>query len=242
MSSHEEKDRALVRLGFVYISAGKAQMMLCQPVYDTIEGYRTCETPPREIWVAGFWLNKYCVTNAEFEEFALRHRRCPASIGDRQPVVEISYAAAIAYCEWRSKKEGLRLRLPTEPEWVLATGNHVFAYGSETTEIERANTQTRGHGVRLDATVEVDDPRFPPNEYGIYHLGGNVWNFTLGHYTANVGHGAWGAYSDGEYCIVKGGSFGNCPDSARTQTRGIMDIAIRSPIIGFRLAHGAIDY
>ncbi len=36
------------------------------------------------------------------------------------PVVLVSHEDAEAFCEWRSKKEGVEVRLPTEEEWEKA--------------------------------------------------------------------------------------------------------------------------
>lgn len=45
-----------------------------------------------------------------------------ASAGDDHPVVNVSWDDATAFCEWLSKKEGRKYRLPTDREWSIAVG------------------------------------------------------------------------------------------------------------------------
>lgn len=45
-----------------------------------------------------------------------------ASVGDDHPVVNVSWDDATAFCEWLSKKEGRKYRLPTDREWSIAVG------------------------------------------------------------------------------------------------------------------------
>jgi CubicO group peptidase (beta-lactamase class C family) len=45
-----------------------------------------------------------------------------ASAGDDHPVVNVSWDDATAFCEWLSKKESRKYRLPTDREWSIAVG------------------------------------------------------------------------------------------------------------------------
>lgn len=46
----------------------------------------------------------------------------PAGHEDSHPVTEVSWHDAARFCEWLSKKEGRRYRLPTDQEWSFAVG------------------------------------------------------------------------------------------------------------------------
>lgn len=100
----------------------------------------------------------------------------------QHPVVHIAYADAEAYAHWAAKT------LPTEAEWEFAArgglDGAVYAWGDEFAPGGRmmANTwQGRFPWENLltdgfEATAPVGS--FPPNGYGLYDMGGNVWQWT----------------------------------------------------------------
>jgi sulfatase modifying factor 1 len=116
------------------------------------------------------------------------HWRRPAGPGttingrDRHPVVHVSYEDAEAYAVWAGKE------LPTEAEWEFAARggleSAVFAWGEEQFPDGKAMANTwQGEfpwqNLRLDG-FEGTSPvgSFPPNDYGLYDMCGNVWEWT----------------------------------------------------------------
>jgi len=100
---------------------------------------------------------------------------------ENDPVVHIAYEDALAYCEWAGR------RLPTEAEWERAAqGVHttsIYLWGDDTSELsKKANTwegefpltNTKADGFDKRAPVKA----YPPNDFGLYDMAGNVWEWT----------------------------------------------------------------
>ena len=85
--------------------------------YDEAPMHRVTITRPFRMGVTE-------VTNAQYEQFRPEHRKLRGkrgfSSGDDEAVVFVSYADAVAFCQWLSEREGKTYRLPTEAEWEYA--------------------------------------------------------------------------------------------------------------------------
>jgi formylglycine-generating enzyme required for sulfatase activity len=106
---------------------------------------------------------------------------------DHHPITHVSYEDAEAYVHWAGKE------LPSEAEWEYAARGGlegaIFAWGDEFAPRGRmmANTwqgEFPWQNLKLDG-YEGTSPvgSFPPNGYGLYDMGGNVWQWTCDFFT-----------------------------------------------------------
>ena len=82
----------------------------------------------------GFWIARTEITNAQYERFRKEHERPRYSEGDDDPVVDVSWEDARAYCAWLAEKSGLSVRLPSEAEWECgcrAGSRSEFCFGED---------------------------------------------------------------------------------------------------------------
>ena len=107
---------------------------------------------------------------------------------DNYPVVHISYEDALAYCKWAKK------RLPTEAEWEYAArankDDAIYYWGNSHDSLRyKANTweglfpfkNSKIDGYENLAPVKS----FPANDFGLYGMAGNVWEWTSDWYNVN---------------------------------------------------------
>jgi formylglycine-generating enzyme required for sulfatase activity len=85
------------------------------------------ETPVHRVWVDGYAIAKFPVTNHQYKVYIEDAAVAPPPFWTEpmfahpeMPVVGISWGEAMAYCRWLSDREGKYLRLPTEAEWERA--------------------------------------------------------------------------------------------------------------------------
>jgi formylglycine-generating enzyme required for sulfatase activity len=150
-----------------------------------------------------FYMDKYEVTTTLYAAFLAATGRkepgywqtsVPVSQG-RKPVVGVTWHDAEAYCRYYGK------RLPTEQEWEKAargTDGRRYPWGHEAPTSRHAKYDVDGkaswQGYETLATVDSYEAGKSP--YGLYHMAGNVWEWTSSDYDQN-------------YKVIRGGSWGS---------------------------------
>ncbi len=89
-----------------------------------------------------------------------------------QPVSQVSWNDAVAFCKWLSQQEQATYRLPTESEWEFACRagtTTVFSFGDDETQLSQYGWYHKiaGSGPRPVATKL-------PNPFGLFDLHGNL--------------------------------------------------------------------
>lgn len=209
--------------------------------------YTKGEQPAHQVEVDGFWMYTTLVTVAQYRcycEATGRSMPSPPRYGwqDCNPVVNVNWEEAKAYCTWAGG------RLPYEAEWEYAargsnTGNGerkrtVFVWGDElpTRRVGNLADETfkksgfydspsfhyfRGYDDGYVTASPVD--AFPPNEYGLHDLAGNVlewcedW-FAADYYQNSPSENPHGPLR-GRFRVLRGGAFDTTPTMTRISRR-----------------------
>jgi serine/threonine-protein kinase len=173
------------------------------------------EKPEHEVEVKGFWMDKTEVTNAEYYSFIQESKYQeipsdwengkPLAGKEKLPVRYVNVEDIKAFANWRSNRDGVTYRLPTEEEWEYAARNGVratlYPWGDEYKEECAVVGKTT-------AQVEpVGSKQCGENQWKVQDLIGNVWEWTSSDAKSYPGNSGELKLKPGEnYHIVRGGS------------------------------------
>ncbi|WP_020617357.1 SUMF1/EgtB/PvdO family nonheme iron enzyme [Paenibacillus daejeonensis] len=238
--------------GSVYTNAIGMQLMRIEPgTYKRgSDSGDLDEQPVHQVRISQpFYMGKYQVTNKEYERFDPRHRELRGklgfSCGDDEAVVFVSWHEAVAYCRWLSERDGRPYRLPTEAEWEYAcrAGTETaYAMGEEFPRSQYRNQQHSWYPdpvktKREFEVVPLTVGEFPPNDWGLHDMHGNVeewcqdWYgpYVEGEQTDPVGR------VDGDFRVTRGGSHSTDPRYLRSAERMATLPEDKHWLIGFRV-------
>jgi formylglycine-generating enzyme required for sulfatase activity len=179
-------------------------------------GHEDDESPQHEVEISPFWMGKHEVTWDEYDEFAFQMdlkrkkregidpnkqsetekagdavtRPTPPyadetfGMGRRgQPVICITHHSAMEYCRWLSAKTGKAYRLPTEAEWEYACRagtKTAYFFGDAPSKLE----EYAWYVENAEKPQVVGKKK--PNPWGLYDMHGNVSEWCLDHYVADI--------------------------------------------------------
>jgi formylglycine-generating enzyme required for sulfatase activity len=202
------------------------------------------ERPPHRVRIDAFALAAAPVTRAEYAVFLAetnheppRDWMLPAYSDDQQPVVGVNWHDTAAFCAWRSARDGVAIRLPTEAEWEFA------ARGGDT-------DRRYPWGERIPAWIP-NDGRGPlkapwparygePTDFGLYGIGANVHEWCADwhdreYYANSPGENPAGP-DHGIRRASRGGSWRHACTISRCAARSKLDPTFRYTDYGFRVA------
>ncbi len=230
----------------------KQALKLCQ---HFIKGQRcsplwfTAEQPQRSIWLFDYWLDRFEVTVARYNQCVAAGHCTPSPYkrsNPQLPIVGISHHQAQRYCQWA------KARLPTEAEWEAAARgpkNNIFPWGNSW------HPQYANHGKfdpkHASAAFDKKDGyafeapvgSFPKGRspYGIFDLAGNVAEWVQDCYHTSFYRDSGDRnpihfLPDCHSFVIRGGSWLSPPWELRTTYRLALPPKSHSLNVGFRCA------
>ena len=231
----------------VVIPAGRFRMG--SPIDEP--GSEDNERPVHEVRVPRFAMGR---TEVTFDQWAVcvEDGGCDFVPPDQEwgrgsrPVINVSWADALGYLRWLSRRTGHRYRLPTEAEWEYAarSGTTTRFHTGDCITSEQANFDGRrpAAGCPESAARRRTLPvaSFPPNAFGLFDMAGNVREWTRDCWNddyrdAPTDGSAWLA-GDCSRPVLRGGSWQRTERAVRSANRTRPSGAFTDGQTGFRPA------
>ena len=178
---------------------------------------------------------------------------------DNHPVTCVSWDDAVAFVNWINKKDKFIYSLPSEEQWEYccrANTYTAYSFGNRLST-GQANFRRRiSSNLRKILPFEKDVPvyqttmvkRYKPNNWGLYDMHGNVWEWCLNSCDVETGPGGSNIITntyltelnqenpkEGTHRILRGGSWFYGSKCCRSAFRRSLSPNERSSGIGFRL-------
>lgn len=202
------------------------------------------------VWIETLngWVSKYDITNGEYRKYKPDHNsgeyKGHSLNMERQPVVMVNFDDAKAFAEWLTERERQAGRLPEGYQYCLPDGDKwtKFAQCGDGRRYPWGNEWPPKYGNYADETamktfekdwisiisgyndgyaVTCQVEQSGKNPWGLYGVGGNVWEWT------SEAHGA--------SRVLRGASWDSVEDDLQCVSRYSSDPLRRCDYIGFRL-------
>jgi formylglycine-generating enzyme required for sulfatase activity len=248
-----------IDLEMVLIPGGEFQMGAPETELDSQDN----ERPQHPVTVPTFFMGSTPVTQAQWRQVLRLALQSPGLIsltsdpsaftGDDRPVENVSWDAAIEFCDWLSFATGRQYRLPSEAEWEYACragtptpfhfgetiGTDIANYqGTDNETMGQSGSYGRGEkGLYRKETTPVK--AFSANAFGLYDMHGNILEWCQDDYHDNYAK----APSNGTAWIdkksnsktLRGGAWISLPRYCRSAYRAHYFPSSRDNYIGFRV-------
>lgn len=195
----------------------------------------------KELCVNAVYMGKYEVTQKQYVKITDQN---PSKFDntDQHPVESVNWDAVQIFIGKLNSLSGKRYRLPTETEWEYAATGGVLGLkqreyaGSDSSNevawfVSNANKSTHAVGLKS------------PNEFGLYDMSGNVWEWCSDWYEADYYNDCPRnnpiGPSDGSSRVIRGGSWLNGDQASRSVHRDRYRPWRSKSHVGFRLVISA---
>jgi len=214
----------------VFVPAGEFEM--------GSEGGGQNEQPVHRVYLEDYWIDQTEVTHAMYWRCVME-RGCKQPFNvtfyndskyDQYPVIYVSWYDADAYCGWAGR------RLPTEEEWEKAArgaDGRTYPWGNQRPDCSLANGRSCGNELKPAGSLPAG-----ASPYGALDMSGNVWEwvqdwYESDYYKTSPERNPTGP-ADGDYKVVRGGSWLNLALDLRSADRLYSRPDLRYNNIGFR--------
>ena len=202
------------------------------------------ERPPHHVAVgAPFAIGKYAVTVEQWNA-CVTANACPKlssenATGTKAPARDLSWDDVQQYLKWLSKATGKPYRLPTEAEWEYAARGGTSTPYWWGDQMRKGNANCKGCGDPWHETGPENVGTFAANPYGLYDMGGNVWQWVSDCWHSSYKDApADGRIWDASGCnmrVIRGGSWLEGADYMLASTRFKYSESVRQSQNGFRV-------
>ena len=191
------------------------------------------EKPQHPVNIQEFYIGKYAVTQEQYQA-VMGNNLSDFKENPKNPVENVNWDDAQAFCQKLSEKTGKKYRLPSEAEWEYACrsesqtryyfGDNEYQLGEYAWYNENSASKTHPVGQKK------------PNDWGLYDMHGNVWEWCddcwhHNYHNAPMDGSSWNDNHSQTNCrLLRGGSWDCDQRGCRSAYRN--DFANRHYIFG----------
>jgi formylglycine-generating enzyme required for sulfatase activity len=202
------------------------------------------EKPAHSVAVSSFYIGKYEVMQDQWMLLMGKDPSFHYYKNPHWPVENVSWDDAQEFIKRLNIMTGKKYRLPTEAEWEYAarggSASKGFKYsgGNRISDVQKKRPTKKG-----EEKLGHPSGNYVPNELGIYHMSGSVWEWV------NDWYGGYGGepqtdpagQPSGKRRVVRGGSWYSGPKDDRVSSRSAAAPGSRDSDRGFRLVLSVKD-
>lgn len=261
LEAGEESIRQIDGMPMVYLPAGEFMMgsLPTDGDQDNTNPYPN-EFPQHAVAVDAFWLDKFEVSNAQYQDcVAAGHCSPPKESGSNTrssylddpdyanyPVINVNWYQAVAYCTWAGA------RLPSEAEWAYAArgpDSLLYPWGNKfdgqklnycdinCSLIHADKEYAGGFDDGFEDTAPIGHYPEGASWVGALDMQGNVWEWVWDWHALYEGH-EWldhpNSYPEETFRVLRGGSWDTVGGHARAAFRNWFLPDAYKDSIGFR--------